>query len=82
MAVRLWALGVGRALNPEIFSDIHFCQRLSQPQGQSTAGSIRQIERIKWPQQDSNPRLFGLHHNSSNDYATVCPHLIPIIETN
>jgi hypothetical protein len=45
MAVRLSALGAGRALPPRNLPGSHFCLRLSRPQCYSAAGRIRLIEK-------------------------------------
>jgi hypothetical protein len=45
MAVRLSALHAGRPLPPKNIPGTHFCYRLSRPQGHSTAGRIRSIEK-------------------------------------
>jgi hypothetical protein len=44
MALWLSAFRGGRPLLPKTISGTHFCHRLSQPQGHSAAGRIRQIE--------------------------------------
>jgi hypothetical protein len=46
MSVRLSDLCIGRPLPARKIPDIHFSQRLSRPQGHSTAGRIRWIEKI------------------------------------
>jgi hypothetical protein len=47
MAVRLSALRAGRSLPPRKIPGTHFCQRLSRPQGHSTAERIRSTEKIR-----------------------------------
>jgi hypothetical protein len=46
MAVRLSALSACRSLLPRKLPGIHFCRRLSRPQGHITAGRVRSNERI------------------------------------
>jgi hypothetical protein len=46
MAARLLALRAGRPLPPREIPDVHFCQRLGQPQDYSVAGRNRSIEKF------------------------------------
>ena len=44
MKVRLSALRTGRLYSPGYIPGSHFCQRLSQPQGHSAAGTIMSMK--------------------------------------
>jgi hypothetical protein len=56
MTVSFSFLRAGRALAPRKIAGTHFCWRLSELQDHSVARRIRQIENIKQPYLQSNPR--------------------------
>jgi hypothetical protein len=56
MAVRLWALRVGRRLPPGRFL-VLISVRGCRPQGHSAAGRIRSIVKLQWPHRESTFRL-------------------------
>jgi hypothetical protein len=58
MTVRLSALRIGCPLPPRKIPGTHFCWRLSRPQGHSTAGRIRSIEKKKSISSGLEPETF------------------------
>jgi hypothetical protein len=61
MALRLSALGAGRALLPRKMSGTHFCQRLSRTQGPLRLEGLGSLKKkIHWPHRQSKLRPSGI----------------------
>jgi hypothetical protein len=67
--VMLSAILTGRVHPSVDILGIHFCYRLSRPQGHSTAWRIMSMKNRKWHQQESNKRSSAMWRSVSTDRA-------------